>query len=103
MFTTLFVVLIVSTINVYTVINKANDYHETCIAEIQASNFSSAVISSYTSTTDPFTTQIVNRSALNDDTNLERTGRIYEVITTYDIKIPIIGYNITKSIQGFAR
>ena len=102
-FLTMFLTLMVCVLNVCTYINKATAYHETCIAEIEASNFSSDVINSYTTKTEPFKTEITNKTVLNEDTNLERVGRIYEVKTTYTIKIPIINYSVDKTIQGFAR
>lgn len=108
-FLTMFLTLTICVLNVYTYINKAVDYHETCIAEIEASNFSSDVINEYTKNTDengkekPFKTVITNKTVLNSDDNLERVGRIYEVKTTYTIKIPLINYSVDKTIQGFAR
>lgn len=106
LFSVLFMALMVCVLNVYTYINKANDYHETTIAEIEASNFSQAVIDSYVNNENSsgFKTEITDKTAqFNKDENLERTGRICEVKTTYTIKIPIIQYEVTKTIQGFAR
>lgn len=103
LFITLMIVIIVSIINVFSVINKANSYHQTCIAEIQASNFASAVIQSYEDSSKPFKVEIIDRTLESSDDNLEKTGRIFEVKTTYDIKIPIIGYSLTKTVNGFAR
>lgn len=111
LFLALFSILIVGVLNVYSVINRANDYHETVIAEIEASNFSSSVINAYTANggygtntnNKLFKTEIVDRSVLNEDTNLEKVGRIYEVKTSYKVTIPILNYNVTKTIQGFAR
>lgn len=97
------IILCVNIINVFSVINKANAYHQTCIAEIQSSNFSSEIISKYTEDTVPFETEIIDRTVKNENDNLERTGRIYEVVTTYEISIPVINYEITQTIQGYAR
>lgn len=96
-------ILVVSVINTFSVINKANSYHQTCIAEIQASNYSSTVINKYQGDTGDFRTIITDKTIKNEDDNIEKTGRIYEVITEYDIKIPVINYHITKTIQGYAR
>ena len=111
LFLALFSILIVGVLNVYSVINRSNDYHETVIAEIEASNFSSSVINAYTANggygtntnNKLFKTEIIDRSVLNEDTNLEKVGRIYEVKTSYTITIPILNYKATKTIQGFAR
>lgn len=97
------VVLCVSIINVFSVINKANAYHQTCIADIQASNFSPTVISQYQGEHDGFTTTITDRTVRNENENLEKTGRIYEVVTSYQIKIQVIGFSKTQTIQGYAR
>jgi len=104
LFTTLFLTLMVCVLNVFSIINHANDYHQTTIAELEASGFSDSVINAYkNNTTSSFKTEIINRSVMNEDTNLERVGRIYEVKTTYNITIPIINYSINRTIQGFAR
>lgn len=97
------IVTVITLISVFSVINKANAYHQTCIAEIQASNFASSVVEKYTMDTDPYITTIVDRTVATDDENLERTGRIYEVVTTYKINIGILNYHTTKTIRGFAR
>lgn len=102
-FLTFMVVLCVSIISAFSTINKANAYHQTCIADIQASNFSSSVISQYNRDNNGFKTKIEERTVKAEDENLEKTGRIYEVVTTYDIKIPVIGYKIEQTIQGYAR
>lgn len=99
---TLLFVFVVSIIGAFSVINKANDYHQTAIAEIQASNFSSSVIQKYRTGTEPFVTTVEDKTVVSTD-NLERTGKICEVTTTYTIKIPIINYSATKTIRGFAR
>lgn len=103
LFLTMMMVLMVCSMNAFTTINKANDYHNASIAEIEASNFASSVMEEYINSDGPFKTEIVNRTSMNSDTNLERVGRIYEVRTSYRIKIPIINYEIDKTIQGFAR
>lgn len=103
LFITFFIVLVVCIMNVFSVINHANAYHQTCIAEIQASNFSSAVIQSYANSDNPFQTVVIDRTVASNEDNLEKTGRIYEVITTYKISIPIINYETTKQIHGYAR
>lgn len=103
LFLTMMMVLMVCSLNAFTTINKANDYHNTSIAEMEASNFSTSVVEKYTKSEGPFKTTIIDRTAMNKDTNLERVGRIYEVTTKYTIKIPIINFKIDKSIQGFAR
>lgn len=101
---TFFLVLTIFIINTFSIISKANDYHDTCIAELQASNFSPAVIKQYQGDTGDFHTTIVNRSnVINNVDNLDKTGRIYEVTTTYKVSIPIIGWSSTKTIHGFAR
>lgn len=97
------VVLCVSIISAFSTINKANAYHQTCIADIQASNFSSSVISQYNRDNNGFRTVIEERTVRNEDENLEKTGRIFEVVTTYEIKIPVIGYGVEQTIQGYAR
>lgn len=97
------VVLCVSIISAFSTINKANAYHQTCIADIQASNFSPSVISQYNKDNNGFKTEIEERTVKNQDENLEKTGRIYEVVTTYEIKIPVIGYGVEQTIQGYAR
>lgn len=97
------IVITVSIINVFSVINKANSYHQTCIAEIQASNYSASIISKYQNDTGDFRTSIVDRTVSNMDENLEKTGRIYEVTTSYTIEIPIINYQSTKVLHGYAR
>lgn len=103
LFLNIFLVLLVCSMNVFSVINKAYDYHNTTISEIEASNFSSSVINAYETNDNAFKTEITNRTVLNSDTNLERVGRIYEVKTTYTIKIPIINFKVDRTIQGFAR
>ena len=100
-FVTFLLLLGISLINVFSTINKANAYHQTCIAELQASNF--ADISKYQGDHNGFHTTITNRTVKNDNENLEKTGRIYEVVTTYKVSIPFIGYSSTKTIQGYAR
>lgn len=102
-FLNLLVILMVCSLNVFAIINKAKDYHNTTIAELEASNFSSSVINAYENSGNAFKTEITNRTVLNPDDNLERVGRIYEVKTTYTIKIPIINYHVDRTIQGFAR
>lgn len=103
LFLGLMMILIVSTLNVFSIINKANDYHNTTIAEVEASNFASSVINAYENSNNAFKTEITDKTVLNQDKNLERVGRIYEVKTTYIIKIPVINYEVERSIQGFAR
>ena len=103
LFTTFMIVLVVCIINAFSTINKANAYHQTCIAEIQASNFSSAVIQNYQKPDLPFKTVIIDRTIESNPENLEKTGRIYEVKTTYKIEIPVINYKIEKTIIGYAR
>lgn len=100
---TFLIVLSVSIINVFSTINKATAYHETCIAEIQASNFASNIIDKYIGDTGDYQTTIANRTVDTDPGNIEKTGRIYEVITEYEIEIPVINYHISKTIQGYAR
>ena len=103
MLITFMIVLVVSVINVTVTINKANAYHQTCISEIQASNFSTSVNSKYTGNTGMFKTTIKNKSIVDENENIEKTGRIYEVSTTYTIKIPVINYSTEQVIVGFAR
>lgn len=97
------VVLCVSVINTFSTINKANDYHQTCIAEIQASNFASSIINKYVNDTGKYSTTISNRTVDTEEGNIEKTGRIFEVVTQYDIEIPVINYRVSKTIQGYAR
>ena len=59
------VVLCVSIISAFSTINKANAYHQTCIADIQASNFSPAVISQYNRNNNGFETAIEERTVKN--------------------------------------
>lgn len=99
-FTTILVVCIISA---FSTINKANAYHQTCIADIQASNFSPAVIAQYNQDNGSYETTITDRTVKNENENLEKTGRIYEVVTTYNITIPVINYEIVQTIHGYAR
>ena len=99
-----FLILSIFLINSFVIVEKANSYHQTCIAELQSSNFAPDVIRQYQGDTGDFHTTITNRSNVIDSVdNLDKTGRIYEVTTTYTLKIPIIGYSSTKTIHGFAR
>lgn len=98
---TLFVLLTLNIINLQNQINKANEYHQICIAELQASNFSSQVITKYTSNTDPYVTTITNRTV--DNGSLTGANRIYEVKTVYQVSMPIINYSTTKTLVGYAK
>lgn len=98
---TLLIVLVVSIVGVFSTINKANAYHQTAVEEMQSSNFSSSVIDKYRTNTDPFVTRVIDKTVTSN--SLERTGRVFEVVTTYEIKLPIVNYSKTKTIHGFAR
>ena len=83
------------------VLLTSNEYHQICIAELQASNFSSQVITKYTSNTDPYVTTITNRTV--DNGSLTGANRIYEVKTVYQVSMPIINYSTTKTLVGYAK
>lgn len=94
-FITFVCVLFVNFLNFGMAIQKANAYHYTTVHEIESSDFSPSVISQRQSSSN-YTTRIVSKSVKED-------LRIYEVKTSTELKIPILGYSKMYVKESVAR
>lgn len=94
-FITFCTVLFVHVMNFQMVIQKINAYHYATVHEIENSDFSPYVIAQRIANAS-YTTQIEEKSVKQD-------LRIYEVKTSSEIAIPILGFKTTYIKESIAR
>lgn len=94
-FITFCTVLFVHVMNFQMAIQKVNAYHYATVHEIENSDFSPYVIASKMSDS-TYTTTIVEKSVKQD-------LRIYEVKTSTQLSIPILGYKTIYQKESIAR
>lgn len=102
---TLLIAIIIGTFNVTSQIHEANEYHNLAIAEVEASDFDASVIAKYATgqVNSKIKTSFQNASVSYDSNQSYANERIYKVTTSYKITLPILGYERTNKIIGYAR
>lgn len=95
LFITFCTILFISMMNVALVIQKANATHYATVHEIENSDFSPYVIDQRIANA-PYPTQIIEKTVKED-------LRIYEVKTTAQLRIPILGYVSEYVKESIAR
>lgn len=81
-------------------VTNAKGYKADCIAEIENSNFNSAVISDCVTKAAAAGYELQVKSCSYDIYNDINTA---EVILTYQYEIPLFGVSVTKTTRGIAR
>lgn len=102
---TLLIAIIIGTFNITAQIREANQYHNLAIAEVEASDFDASIIAKYATgqVNNKIKTTFQNASASYDTDQSYANERIYKVTTSYKITLPILGYERTNKIIGYAR
>lgn len=98
---TFFIVIVFGIINISANIKQAYYYHHYMIAQIEASHFNTNVINQLISNS-PFKHDLKDCSIQSED-SLFLEEKIYQIKTTYSLRLPLIGYQTTQSIIGYAR
>lgn len=94
-FITFCVVLFVHVMNFQMAIQKLNAYHYATVHEIENSDFSPYVIAAKVSDA-TYATEIIEKSVKQD-------LRIYEVKTSAELSIPLLGYTTKYQKESIAR
>lgn len=91
--------------NITAQIREANQYHNLAIAEVEASDFDASIIAKYATgqVNNKIKTTFQNASVSYDTDQSYANERIYKVTTSYKITLPILGYERTNKIIGYAR
>lgn len=102
---TLLIAIIIGTFNITAQIREANQYHNLAIAEVEASDFDASIIAKYAKgqVNNKIKTTFQNASVSYDTDQSYANERIYKVTTSYKITLPILGYERTNKIIGYAR
>lgn len=95
LFTTFISIFLVGVMNYQMQIVKVNDYHYALVNEIESSDFSTTVINEATSNED-YDVKIENRGVKDD-------LRIYQVTTSKEITMPLLGVVKTYIKESAAR
>ncbi len=98
---TFFIIIVMGLLNITLQMNTAYNYHHYAIAQISQSHFDEGIMEAM-ATSDKYRITYTDCS-VDHDLEFYPKEEIYQVETEYTVKLPIIGYEMTNKIIGYAR
>lgn len=98
---TFFVLIVFGMLNMTSQINHAYNYHHSAVAAIEESHFEPSLMNALKEN-GQYKLSFHDQS-IQHDLELYPKENLYQIETTYELKIPIIGYKTECKIVSYAR